>query len=156
MRSPVLGWCISVCLWLRTTSSLKSSSATASAYGRRQGKKVRLVEDHGDPNEKDATYPALPGGHRRHLKKFGRPSYFTGEGERVAESCYPKRQVGTNYPPTVMVTTTSAPYMLGSRARNWESTLWGPDSAPHIRSHTPLWVYHENRYCNLFCRELRA
>ena len=43
--------------------------------------------------------------------------------------------------PTVMVTSTSGPYITGAAARKFERTIW---AEPNFK--TPLWVYHENSW----------
>lgn len=63
-------------------------------------------------------------------------------GIQAPASCIPKAE--GSEPITVFVTSVTQPYIQGYKKRDWEGTLWGPDSQPNIKN--TLWVYNENTW----------
>jgi hypothetical protein len=112
-----------------------------SPYGRRQGQKSPLVDGAGVALE-DGSSSSGSSDHQKHRSKFGLPKWQTAEGVAAPSTCFPKSVSGM--PQTIFVTTTSQPYMYGSKSRNWENTIWGPDSGRNIKN--KLWVYNENAW----------
>jgi hypothetical protein len=100
--------------------------------------KGRLVDGAGE-----ILVPSATGSpHDDLIARFGKPKWQIRDGVAAPRSCIPESIDGA--PITIFVTTTSQPYMYGSKTRKWENTIWGPDSAQHIKNN--LWVYHENTW----------
>jgi hypothetical protein len=94
------------------------------AFGRRQGSKSRLVE-------------GLPSEHAARLRSV-LPSFYTGELPKV-DACVQAaiKTKPRGRPLTVMITSTSGPYMLGSKGRAFRNTIWSKEDS---KVHAPLWV----------------
>jgi hypothetical protein len=105
------------------------------AFGRRQGSKTRLVE-------------GLPSTHAARLRNI-LPTFYTGPLPDVS-SCI-KAAIKTKpagKPLTVMITSTSGPYMLGSKGRQFRNTIWSKEDSK-IRA--PLWVSILRYHLSLLC-----
>ena len=113
-----------------------SLAGAISPYGRRQGLKSPLFD--GAKFAEAPTGSSAAGGtgsadHQQHIKKLGRPKYVKGNGVDVPKSCIPKPNA-PGQPITVFVTTISQPYMFGAKSRNFDHTIWGPDSRQNIKN----------------------
>jgi hypothetical protein len=75
------------------------------------------------------------------------PSWMTGEGAAAPEYC--TKSLGAL--PTIVITSTSSPYVTGLEARKWDKSIWSSYGDSGLK-YIPLWVYNENTWDTLHGR----